>query len=81
MVSVAEATDYTWNNAAGGAYATGTNWTPNSPAGGPGNLDRSIFNLNNTYAVTFGANVENAGFRQIAGRMSPSTSAAGEATR
>ena len=69
FVSVVGAADFTWNNPAGGAYATGTNWTPNAPAGGPGVLDRSIFNLNNTYSVTFGANVENAGFQQSQGEV------------
>ena len=69
MVSVAGAADYTWNNAGGGDYATGTNWTPNAPAGAPGSLDRSIFNLNNTYTVTFGANVVNAGFAQSRGNV------------
>jgi T5SS/PEP-CTERM-associated repeat protein len=67
VVSAARAADYTWNNPGGGDYATGTNWTPSAPAGGPGNTDRSVFNLNNVYTVTFAANVENAGFQQSQG--------------
>lgn len=43
-----------WNNAAGGAAGTNTNWTPNAI---PGGADDLTFNLNAAYSVTFGATV------------------------
>lgn len=46
---------YGWVNAAGGPWQTAGNW---SPAGGPPTANDDVsFALNNTYAVTSGANV------------------------
>jgi T5SS/PEP-CTERM-associated repeat protein len=59
--SRAPATNYTWNNTAGGSYQTITNWTPNSGVGGPGAVDTTIFNLNNIYTVTSTGSVSNTG--------------------
>ena len=43
-----------WNNAAGGNAAAAANWTPNQV---PGALDDLVFNLNNTFPVTWNATV------------------------
>lgn len=48
--SSARATIINWNNAAGGAAATAGNW---NPAQVPTAADTLVFNLNNTYTVTF----------------------------
>src|SRR5436190_2602516 len=67
--SLSFAVDYTWNAPAGGSFATTTNWSPASPVGGPAAADRAIFNLNNTYVVTFPASTTNAAFRETQGNV------------
>ncbi len=52
-VCTTHAGTYNWNNAAGGNFATGTNWTPN---GSPVAADTVYLNLPNTYQVDFTAN-------------------------
>lgn len=44
--------NYSWNTAAGGAWATTTNWTPTAPVGGPGNTDTATFSQNITANAT-----------------------------
>lgn len=46
------AISYTWNGGAGGAWATTTNWTPNSQVGGPAGGDSVTFNLGTAMSVT-----------------------------
>lgn len=43
-------TTYTWNNAAGGAYGTSTNWSPERTT--PANNDILVFSDGGTYTVT-----------------------------
>jgi fibronectin-binding autotransporter adhesin len=54
LASVANATILTWNNAAGGAASTSTNW---SPAQIPTAADDLVFNTNASFAVTFNGTV------------------------
>ena len=50
IVTIASSQTYTWNNAAGGAWGTATNWTPNRtvPAAG----DILVFSAGASYTVT-----------------------------
>ena len=56
FAAAAPAADRTWNNAAGGAFATAANWSGTLV---PGTADRAIFNLAGPYTVTFAGNVTN----------------------
>src|SRR5262245_26071240 len=49
---------FTWNDSSGGLFDDPANWTP---AGGPpGSGEDALFNLANTYTVTFQSDVTNA---------------------
>src|SRR4029078_12211831 len=48
----AQASTFTWNNAAGGTFATASNWTPTGPPST--SADVADFNLNAIYNVNFG---------------------------
>jgi hypothetical protein len=48
--TIIQATDYTWNNAAGGTFSTSGNWTP---AGPPTSADSATFGLAGNYTVNF----------------------------
>lgn len=50
----ANAAILSWNNASGGSAATSGNWNPTQV---PAAADDLLFNLNNTYAVTFNSTV------------------------
>lgn len=56
----------TWNNPAGGAFNTSTNWTPN---GIPGTLGQTQFNLNSTYTVSLANSVQNLSLVQSQGNV------------
>ena len=49
----ARATDFVWNNPAGGGYLDAGNWTP--PDGPPGSVDRAVLDGAPAGAITFGA--------------------------
>lgn len=49
---------FSWNNAAGGNFHLGSNWTPSGP---PGITQSALFNLSSGYIVNFTSNVENRG--------------------
>jgi len=51
----AQASSLSWNNAAGGSASTASNWTPNDV---PDPDDDLIFNLANTYTVTYNGTVD-----------------------
>jgi len=51
-------TDYYWNNPLGARFDDPCNWTPDGP---PGGGDRAIFDLTDSYTVTFGKNFTNDG--------------------
>ena len=50
LSNVAHAITKTWNNPAGGSWATAANWTP---AGAPQNGDDVVIALSGTYSVTY----------------------------
>lgn len=49
---------FTWNNAGGGSFETPGNWDPATPLGPPGPSDTAVFNLDETYIVTFAGDVD-----------------------
>jgi T5SS/PEP-CTERM-associated repeat protein len=49
-----------WLDPTGGLFSDGTNWSGGVP---PGLSDQAIFNLNSTYTVSFGLDVENNFFQ------------------
>src|SRR5438876_1036449 len=58
------AANYTWIAAGGGSFQTITNWSPNSPAGGPGAADFAIYGTpTGSYTVTFAGSVTNSGLQ------------------
>jgi hypothetical protein len=59
-LSALAATD-NWTNTSGGVFNVGSNWSsyPNVPVAG----DSAVFNLNNTYAVTFNFSPTNVAFQ------------------
>jgi fibronectin-binding autotransporter adhesin len=58
-VARVDAANFTWNNAAGGFFGLGSNWTP---VGTPAAADAALFQLPNTYTVTFFAPATNTQF-------------------
>jgi hypothetical protein len=58
------ATD-TWNNTSGGAFSTASNWSTLVP----GSSDTALFNLSNTYNVTFDTNPTNSAFTVSGGNV------------
>ena len=48
-----------WNELSGGDYETQAFWTPSSPVGGPTLSDNAMFDLPDSYTVTFNSSPTN----------------------